>query len=372
MAFVGVWTLAVKSPRLDVIFGGIDRMLRLHRWVATWAAIAVIGHVAIQVLDMGFPGVLDSSLISAWLAVVSLGFVIWMARKPSPSKRQWVRWHSLSHFVFIFSFAHIWVFRAESGWHRWVVTILLMLWFLLWVRAQWLPRLKNWGMPATVTAVRTLSTAVTELTLAPKVRRPFVFELGQFWNLRFPYSSTWHPFSVVGYSDQGELRFAIKSVGVDTRRIGEIRLGDTLQVEGPFGHWAQTSSASQQLWLVAGMGVTPLLAWTQDARFQSQASRPGAARVVLALESESDFLYPEWWTELRRRCPELDVRFWFRDSQGPWGGAQVQDWIRGFENAEVWIAGPPGWVAKLRSQLAELGIASRYLHSEDFVQHSSR
>ena len=103
---------------------------------------------------------------------------------------------------------------------------------------------------------------------------------GQFVFVRFDATEGAHPFTIasapnaLGHSPQGEplLRLVIKPLGDYTRTLHQrLQAGQRVDIEGPYGRFDGKGARSrQQVWVAAGVGVTPFFALLE-------ARQPGVA-----------------------------------------------------------------------------------------------
>ncbi|PJE33126.1 Phenol hydroxylase P5 protein [Pseudooceanicola marinus] len=97
--------------------------------------------------------------------------------------------------------------------------------------------------------------------------RPLKHRAGQFAYIRANRAGLReaHPFSISGGEGRdGELQFNIKALGDFTGRLPDLQPGDRLTVEGPYGHFRYPARDGRQLWIAAGIGVTPFLSFVRS------------------------------------------------------------------------------------------------------------
>src|SRR5262249_41744769 len=84
---------------------------------------------------------------------------------------------------------------------------------------------------------------------------------GQFLSVRFLNKSMWweaHPFSISGIFDNS-LRISPKNVGDFTSKLGSLKKGTKILIEGPFGSFTQNLSTTNKILFIAGgIGITPI------------------------------------------------------------------------------------------------------------------
>jgi NAD(P)H-flavin reductase len=147
----------------------------------------------------------------------------------------------------------------------------------------------------------------------------FLFAAGQF-NMLYVFGAGEAPISVSGDPDQPqELLHTVRAVGAVTRRLKELRRGDTIGIRGPFGKgWPVEEAKGRDVLIVAGgLGLAPL----RPAIYQILNHRSEFKRVILlyGARTPDDLLFRK---ELARWRGRLDLEVGITvDRAGPdWRG----------------------------------------------------
>ena len=158
-----------------------------------------------------------------------------------------------------------------------------------------------------VSSVRPLAGDVMELRLALPAGLSFGHHPGQFVRLRFgdlPERS----YSMAGLSDQGELVFHVRVVvdgAVSPHIASQVRPGDAVTVQGPFGDAYWNGCDSARLLLVGGgTGLAPVLS-VLDAALRD-GFPPDRIDLYHGVRSPADLYLGE---QLRQRAATLGFRF---------------------------------------------------------------
>jgi ferredoxin-NADP reductase len=192
---------------------------------------------------------------------------------------------------------------------------------------------------------------------------------GQYFRWRFLTRRTWwasHPFSLSQVPGDRSLRMTAKPVGDHTRSLAEVRPGTAVVLEGPYG--AVTPAlrrGSRWLLVAAGSGIGPLLALAQaGARLGTPVT------LVYRVHAPEDALFGAELDELRA-SGTVDVHVI--------AGPRHDSAVRRFLNRQVWqeagpardldvyLCGPPGFVADVRRSARTAGVRSGRLHAESFT-----
>ena len=141
----------------------------------------------------------------------------------------------------------------------------------VWSLAGWVGRSRNHA--ARIQAVTVLGDTPTGAPVEVICAMPPSWRghrAGQFVFVRFDAAEGAHPFTIasapnaLGHSPDGEplLRLVIKPLGDYTRTLHRrLHAGQRVDIEGPYGRFdGQGSRRRQQVWVAAGVGVTPFFA----------------------------------------------------------------------------------------------------------------
>lgn len=133
-----------------------------------------------------------------------------------------------------------------------------------------------------------------------------------------------------------------------------LQVGSVMQIEGPYGHFtAQGESARQQVWIGAGVGITPFIALL-EAR-QPGAAPGDAAPAVLhycTRDAASDAVLPRIQALAAQAQPPVELRVH--------DGAKKQflrpeDLLCHGHSLDIWLCGPAGLGQAVRQQAQRQG-----------------
>jgi len=212
----------------------------------------------------------------------------------------------------------------------------------------------------------------------PENRERFGFLPGQFQFLTFlgpGLPKEEHPFTIASSPDEeGRHASTIKESGDFTSRIGQIKAGDPVAVQGPFGRFSYALHPDEKdlVFIAGGIGVTPFMSMIRHMR------DTGADMNVVLLyanRTEDDMVFKD---ELERisggSSPRLKVVHVLSRGSESWDGE------RGHINADVvtrsiegkardktfYVCGPPPMMSGIISEIIMLGVPSSKVRSERF------
>lgn len=149
-------------------------------------------------------------------------------------------------------------------------------------------------------------------------RNQMIFDAGQHITLGFPGDNQIREYSIYSYTSQSFLEVLVREVenGLVSRKLHQIKIGDTLQVEGPFGFFKLDENQLEKkkyLFIATGTGIAPFHSFV--------GSYPGLNYKILhgvryANEAYERSFYP----------PERYLLCTSRDQQGDFFG-RVTDYL---------------------------------------------
>jgi predicted ferric reductase len=188
-------------------------------------------------------------------------------------------------------------------------------------------------------------------------------EAGQFAFVRFDEGEGAHPFTITSpWVDDGRLVFLIKGLGDYTKRLPALlQPGQVLRVEGPYGTFTFKGTQPRQIWVGAGIGITPFI-----ARLQQLAPQPDGKTIDLfhptAQVDEVAF------ARLRAAAAAAHVQLHLMVDavDGRLTAARLCAAVPEWRQADVWFCGPAAFGQTLRRDLLALGLQPRDFHQELF------
>ena len=160
------------------------------------------------------------------------------------------------------------------------------------------------------------------------------------------------------------ITFITKALGDHTRRLPErLRVGDRVTVEGPYGCFTFDDGRARQIWIGAGIGITPFI-----ARMKFLAQHEGQdARPIDLFHPTSD-VDPQAIEKLRADSQAAGVvlHLLIDKQNGRLTGERLRAMVPGWKDASVWFCGPTAFGRALRADLLAQGLEPEAFHQELF------
>lgn len=204
------------------------------------------------------------------------------------------------------------------------------------------------------------SEGITIVWLKP-LDQALAFYAGQFAFFKFGSAAVdteSHPFSISSGSDNNYIRIAAKASGDYTAQIANLSAGDSVQVEGPYGHFSFTKIRStKQVWVAGGIGITPFLSMAH--------SLPAGYEITLyyCVRTASQAIFLGELEKITTENAGLRVVVLCDDQNQRITAKEM------VSNAaeDYLLCAPPAMMHSLEKQLKAVGVSKHSIHYEDFA-----
>lgn len=197
--------------------------------------------------------------------------------------------------------------------------------------------------------IRSLETVV-ELAPGWPGHRP-----GQFAFVTADPKEGAHPYTIASAwsASAPRIAFVTKALGDYTAGLADrLRLGQPVEVEGPYGCFTFDDERPRQIWIGGGIGITPFL-----ARMKQLSHRPDGKRVDLFhCTHEVD---EEALRRLFEDAKAADVRLHLvvHGRHGRLTGDRIREEVPDWRDASIWFCGPSAMGKAFEADFAAEGLA---------------
>jgi ferredoxin-NADP reductase len=198
----------------------------------------------------------------------------------------------------------------------------------------------------------------------------FQAEAGQFAIWRFLDGRRWwqaHPFSISAIPDGRHLRITVKNIGDFTSGIHAVKPGTPILVEGPFGKFTERPNSAKVLLIAGGIGITPIRPLAEEMAadgFDVRVLYRAHNEAQLVFKKEMDALSARHGVRVDYLVGQPGGRQSSRDSW--FSPATMGRLVPDIADRVVYICGPKGMTAAVRTSLETLGVPSEQVRTEVF------
>lgn len=375
LALMGVAaSLSSRSQVVERIFGGLDRVYAVHKWLAVFALALASVHLMFKAGIRSWEVAPIVALPSEWTrfvrqaSFVALMVIVLLALNRNIPYSQWRWWHRLSGPLFLLVIAHWLSIKSPVE-----ISSPAGLWLALWAALGVLcaayklvlyPFVAKQGHYRVVSAER--GNAAVRIELAP-VSRKVDFKAGSFGFLRMRVDGLRepHPFTIASApAATGHIAFVVRALGDYTSElVARVEPEMHADVYGPYGRFQRKPESDREIWIGGGVGISPFLAWLKD----QDAERFGQATLFYFFTPGRVFPMVD---ELQALAQERGIEFIPIDS-GPNSPGFRQRFAEIAKSADgtaldIAVCGPAGLLDKVRDIARENGIDARRIRSEMF------
>ena len=383
--------LSVRSAALEPHIGGLDKSYRLHKWLGIAGLLMAIAHWmwingpgwAVALGWMAQPGrgqaagkgaqssgllrTLQSPARSvgqlcfyATVVLVVLALLRWFPY------RYFLKTHRLLAIVFLALVFHSLVLMKTAYWTHAISYVIAVL-MVGGSAAAIITLFRRVG--ATHRAVGEIDAVTTRpdvgiLQVSIRLKdRWSGHEAGQFAFVNFEDGEGPHPFTISStWKDDGHLLFLIKGLGDYTNALPtSLKVGTLVTVEGPYGRFTFDGHHQRQIWVSAGIGITPFV-----SRMQELATRPDGKAIDLFHATASRDIEPVEQLRKLAEAAHVLLRVWVAAEDGRMTGEDIRRVIPEWKSADIWFCGPAVFGKELRKDFSDQGLPASSFHQELF------
>lgn len=208
-------------------------------------------------------------------------------------------------------------------------------------------------------------------TLALKPEKPFYFKAGQFCFLRINKNRLFarHPFTMSSAPQEPNLYFTIKQSGRFTKTAFELKNGEEVIIDGPFGKFIIKDRKKDLVFIAGGVGITPFMSMLKEHLNKKLTQK---ITLLYGSKTEQDIIF-------KNEIDTLDES-WFKKiyvlSQGNSAAAScepgfitqalIEKYVKNIDNSLFYICGPEVLKSSVKKSLADLGVKKKNIIIEDF------
>ena len=390
---------------------GIDWVLQVHQLFARTAVLLLVAHPFMYSLpgrpayspgpaNESYLGLSSNSFVSGLIALIVLGIMVGLAITRNKSESKYETWRA-THAIMAIAVAllgfhhtvHAGRFAQEPSMHLyWQIALGLALLSVAWV---YLARPLIQSMHAyQVISIKETSHRIWELVIQHHRKKIASYKAGQFaWlKLASPAPLYENPFSIASCSDNqsSQMTFLIKEVGDFTHQVKELKVGDKVYVDAPYGNFGHAifSNKSDEIVLIAGgVGIAPILSLLkQTAKSNDPQLLNKKIVLIYGNRIREQIVQIDQMMDLTS-LKNFELAHVITEPDASWHGLTgVLDKVSlekilkssaiNINTAQYFVCGPAVMIDSVENALANLGVSLGQIDSEkfqyDFTQKNAR
>ncbi|KKQ68636.1 MAG: hypothetical protein A3F95_02185 [Candidatus Nealsonbacteria bacterium RIFCSPLOWO2_12_FULL_39_31] len=379
--FLSLLIFSGDTARFFDKFFGMDKIIKFQRKFALFTIIFVLAHPIFFALSSKsiLPYIMpDFSVIPLALGTISLYiFIIVMIASKIYKRISYNIWqyiHLLTYFLFFFSLYH--AVNWGSDYRLMPVKIIygITLMFLL-VGIIYRTFYKIKQKYAGKFYVQEIKTETKDtFTLVLKSEKAFSFKAGQFCFLRLNKDKlyTRNPFTISSSPKEATMCFTVKLEGRFTKTLSELKKGEEVIIDGPFGIFTIEDEQKNLVFIAGGVGITPFMSMIKDKTIADNQIQ----NIILLYGSRTkeEIICKEWLDSIKKdwfkKAYVLSNNHSFsgiyKYETGHINKEIIKKYVENIDNSMFYICGPEIMKNNLKKILNKLGVNKQNIMIEDF------
>ena len=362
---------------IDRLFGGQDKVYRIHRVVSLTGFFAILAHPALFAMRGAAIGIsptlyllpgADLTLNAGIFGLYTLITLVALTLLVKLPYHIWKFTHSFMGLFLFFAFYHILTIPSDISVYMplraWMVFLFIVastsyLYTILFSRVL---RPKYFYIVDRIVDLGN----VTEIYLVPESKN-LEFEPGQFLFVRFPRSAVGgeeHPFTISSPQGAKELRISAKKDGDYTNELPSLKKGDRAAITAPYGGvYRGFARGNDVVCIAGGIGITPFLSLFGSSSIQSIDRKK---HLFYSVPERNQAHYDKELQEDAKKDPNLDYNLWVTADKGYLTVEKIREVVGSLKDKKFYICGPSTMYKAISSQLRALGIGDSQVMFEEF------
>ena len=376
--------LSARLKCFDRVFG-LDHVFKFHRLTGIIIFSLVLLHPILIFIPedrimIPFEWRYWPEFVGLFLLLLIVATVIashWRARLKLPFHRWWPIHRSMA--ILIITALGIHVLSVSDTFEQKLPRVLafgalgLCGLLFIWIRTR---RLRHQRKAYTVTEIEPAGEDAMRLKITSQNQKMPVYVPGQFSfiTIHSPHiSGEEHPFTIASSpTESGFLEFVVHTSGDWTGQLNQVRPGDNVIIDGPFGLFSHLRlSAEQEIIMIAGgIGITPMLSML---RYMADHKDPRKITLIWSNKTRKHIILPHEFKNLEAQLKGLRIlHVLTRDPEfdGEKGRLDQPGLKRlTFDcshSSAIFVCGPDQMMKDVSAFLVSLGFSKRMIFMERF------
>jgi predicted ferric reductase len=375
--FLSILIISGDTARFFDRFFGMDKIIKFQRKFALFTAIFVIAHPILFILfDKNYSNYLIPNFAFMPLALGIIAIYIFIIvivcsifyKKISYSTWQYI--HVLTYILFFFGFYHAFKIGSDTS------NILIKLIFNILLigiiiggvyRAYY--KIEHTKFKCYVKEIKWETPNV--FTLKLRFNKKMSFKPGQFCFLRLNKDKLYarHPFTISSAPEEDSLNFTIKMAGRFTKIASQLKKGEEVIVDGPFGVFTMENQ-KKLVFIAGGVGITPFISMIKN-QLNSLGKKHDIALLYniktkedIIFRGELDKIAANWFKKVYILSKEKPTSKKYE--YGRIREEIITTHIKDIRNSLFYICGPESMKNEVIEVLMHLGVKKENIKNESF------
>lgn len=382
--FLALLIFSGDTARFFDRFFGLDKIIKFQRKFSVLNLIFILAHPLFFILAGLLSGqsvwpyiIPDFSVIPLVLGLMSLYiFIIILIASKLYKRISYTIWqylHILTYLLFFFVLYHAFNLGSDLG--NWLIRLIFFTLFLavasgIIYRTNYKIKHRYAGK-FYVQAVKQETTDV--FTVRLKAEKKFLFKAGQFCFLRLTKNKLYarHPFTISSAPEQAGLNFTAKLTGRFTKALSELKTGEEIIIDGPYGIFTIEDCDKDLILIAGGVGITPFMSMIGDKLAANKTQNiillyGSKTKTDIIYKRELDSIQKTWFKKIYILSHDQTVSGTSEYETGYVDQKIIKKYVSNINNSLFYICGPEPMKNSLKQILCRLGVKKRDIMVENF------
>lgn len=386
--FSADFVLATRLRVIEDLFGGMDRVYKVHSILGRLGMLLITLHFALILGDAKLdwellslyivPGLYwpySFGLISFLVFLLLILVTVWI----KIPYHLWLWTHKVLGVPFILGGVHAWLSVQEYADFKPYRTTLIFIWGVGTIAYLYKLLLFKYMAPKQHGTVVRIDHRGSVFDVYMQVHsQKFRPRPGEFVALSFAKSQNhikkeFHPFSISGMYRDSIMRLSIKTNGDYTGTLSQASVNDQVIIQGPYGKFGDKFlyNKKDMIWIAGGIGVAPFLFMGEYYGMAARNPNYSTRKVDFfwTMRTESENIYEPEILSITSQAPSMKYYPFYSSKSGRLTAAGITQALGGIEevmNRTIFICGPVPMMRALTAQFMEMGVKASQIIYEEF------
>lgn len=378
-ACLSLFIISGDTARFFDRYFGLDKIIKFQRKFSLITAFFIIFHPLLFILSNSSIAaylVPNFTVIPLTLGAISFYiFIIVMIASHLYKRISYSAWqyiHILTYILFFFSLYHAFNLGSDSNLIYMRILYSVALFGVICgavYRTQYKIK-KHYAGKFYVKKIKWETNDTFSLIL--KTPDNFSYKAGQFCFLRLNKNKLHarHPFTMSSSPKEQDVCFTIKNSGRFTKTAFNLREGEEVVVDGPFGIFTLRDDGKNCVFIAGGVGITPFFSMIKDNLLKERRRN---ILLIYGSKTKEDIIFKEkldnikelWFKKVYALSNEASLVTGEYEN-GYINKNLINKYVKSIGNSSYYICGPEAMKVSVKKALFDLGVKKQDIIIEDF------